>query len=99
MTAESPATVADVLRRAAQIHAERGGCKGDYEDSDGHICAIGALRLVVARSSSLFGEAWRQLEARQPGSCLADWNDRPETTDADVEKLMLATADEIEFSS
>jgi hypothetical protein len=108
MTAESPATVADVLRRAAQIHAERGGCKGRFKDGDGRVCMWGAIEAAVDEQSQTVATmiTERQIEqamqrrfatsAPYPG---VDWNDLPATTDLDVQKVLLRAADDAEFSS
>jgi putative intracellular protease/amidase len=85
-------TVADVLDRAADVIAERGHCKGDYEGPDGSVCAIGALLVAIA------GGPADPLNARQfhtymsardwasdvVGNAVARWNDAPERTADEV---------------
>jgi hypothetical protein len=94
-------TVSDVLRRAAQIHAERGGCKGDVVDDDGHVCLRHAVALA-AQEVGYVNARHAQVVINEPcvrlhGSLPAYWNDHPRTTNEDVQKFLLRVADEVEF--
>lgn len=33
----------EILRKAADYHAEHGHCKGTYRDAEGRVCAMGAI--------------------------------------------------------
>jgi hypothetical protein len=102
-------TVSDVLRRAAEIHAERGGCKGSTDDAEGHICMMGAVFEALHQTDESYGSqmftAVREavhLAAHAVDPRLdygSEWNDLPETTDEDVQKFLLRVADEVEFQS
>lgn len=104
--------VAEVLRSAAQIHARRGGTKGTMQDGNGRVCMWGAIACALGWSDrlSIHGiAATRTLLADeitmvlrkvfQDGSPYpgASWNDRPDVTDGDVQKLLLQVADQCEI--
>lgn len=105
-------TVSDLLRDAARVMSERGMCKGQMHDGE-NLCALGAVGEVAKQSNETYGALTPALEALKdrvppiptdvdggPVSGLhpvAYWNDLPETTQQDVEKLFLTTADAIEF--
>lgn len=97
---------ADVLRRAAQIQAERGHCKGKFEDARGRVCLHGAINAAWSeevRVDSVLSEIRAYLRtAFDPADreyVLAGtvWNDLPETTGLDIEKFLLKAANEIEL--
>jgi hypothetical protein len=93
---------ADVLRRAAAIQAERGHCKRNFEDGDGHVCLLRAINIAWVdslRVGSALDEIRDYLRTAFSERTLwpgASWNDLPETTGVDVEKFLLKAADEIE---
>jgi hypothetical protein len=85
-------TVADVLDRAADVIAERGLCKRDYEGRDGSVCAVGAIRVAVtgrARTGFSLGQFVTYKSASDwasdvVGSPVARWNDAQERTADEV---------------
>jgi len=103
---------ADIARRAAEIIQERGMCKGAVSDADGRVCLWGAL-LEAAQERGLgwygdrgvqplLAEAIRPLNLdnmSQFDGLLygAAWNDRPETDERDVAKVLLQVADRLEI--
>lgn len=46
-------TPEQVLERAADLIEERGWAQGQYEDPDGCLCTIGAVRVAIAGSVNL----------------------------------------------
>jgi hypothetical protein len=99
-------TVPDILRRAAQVLAERGWCQGDYEDEQGHVCARGAINLVVTGLPWEEGEhnplatsaAWALAKYLNGywAADVSDWNDAAERTEAEVRAALLAAAQRAE---
>jgi hypothetical protein len=99
-------TVPDVLRHAEAVLAERGWCRGDYEDEQGHVCARGAINLVVT------GLPWEEGEHNPLATSatwalakylngywaadVSDWNDAAERTEAEVRAALLAAAQRAE---
>lgn len=52
-------TAADVLDQAAKELTERGWCQGDLENSEGNVCALGAL---TRAAQSLMGDKYYNLQ-------------------------------------
>jgi putative intracellular protease/amidase len=85
-------TMADVLDWIADVIAERGLSKRDYEGPGGTVCAVGAIRVAIA------GGPRTPLNARQfdtyrlahdwasdvVGNAVARWNDAPKRTADEV---------------
>jgi hypothetical protein len=104
-------TVPDVLRRAAEIHAERGGCKNILETDDGRVCMWGAIEAAIQglhldydtqydavhRVMAFYFPIENEWDELYPGG--NSFNDLAETTDLDVQKVLGRIADEIEFPS
>lgn len=97
----------DVLLRAAGL-VQRGWSRGafarfaDGTTADPHArdaeawCALGALRRASGKGVSIYDAAdflWRQI---QDGQCIrgvAEWNDAPERTQAEVVAALRSAAD------
>lgn len=99
---------AAVLREAAAILERDGHCKGELFNSAGEHCAMGALNEAQERLGGFdFSHTILQAVTEHAGITtpsltglhpLAAWNDLPEATMQDVQKLFLQTADELEFA-
>lgn len=108
MSARSLAETALTFRRAAQIVQARGLGKGLYEQRTGEVCAVGALMVAEGQNPAqdfpVLSQAIWVLSARvesgtqdcDPVERIADWNDRPERTAAEVVAELLGAAREIE---
>ena len=98
---ETNVTAADVFRRAAEVLRERGHAKRTLQDSQGRVCANGALEIAEDELGYPKYETCLSatLSAMTDGEWVnvADWNNAPERTQAEVEKLMLLAADRVEF--
>jgi hypothetical protein len=81
-------TVADVLDRAADVIAERGHYKGDYEGPGGEVCVAGAIRVAVTgtamphpktadRTRHVIGSAYNSLGRAIGDPIITYWNDAP----------------------
>ncbi len=76
-------TTADVLRRAADVIEERGWTRGQMEDRNGRVCAVGALRVVCLGSpeaspyliSREYLSVYDRLCAHLDVPSLDEWND------------------------
>jgi hypothetical protein len=103
---------ADLAREAAQVIQKRGMVKGKFTDESGGVCLHGALACaqhnlgyalicdaVPEVADPAYGAVCRQLRLRFPedGSG-AQFNDLPDTTATDVEKVLLKVADELELA-
>lgn len=104
---------ADVARRAAEIQQERGHCKGEYATADGRVCLWGSLIAasgidsIWGSSGSLPAEIYLPIHAAlsdmfpndsdtaHPG---ASFNDKAETTERDVAKVLLQVADRLDIA-
>lgn len=110
MTARSNAETALTFRRAAQIVQARGLGKGLYIQPTGEVCAVGALMAAegkhpehsypdLSKSSAVWFLSSRVLSATvdsDPIERIADWNDQPERTQAEVVEALLSAARDIE---
>jgi hypothetical protein len=100
-----------VFRRAAQILQARGHGKGMYEWPTGEVCAVGALLAAEDRKPSLgvdpFGDVpetvrilsdrlWVPIDDKDPVERVAEWNDAPSRTQAEVVAELLSAARDIE---
>jgi hypothetical protein len=92
-------TVPDVLRRAEAVlagHWSRGG----YERREGRYCPIEALYEACCQPQ-LFMRTGLYLDAcaalrEEVGGPIADWNGRPDRTEAEVRAALLAAAQRAE---
>lgn len=103
------AKITEALRGAAGIIAERGHAKGMLEDTDGRVCAIGALRIAcfgTARNRGrydqgfdwdLYDDIYSHLESYIHDELCVDgvmlYNDEPERTQAEVVAAFRAAAE------
>lgn len=101
------AKTTEALRGAAGIIAERGHAKGMLEDTDGRVCAIGALHIACfgrARPSlgndsdwDLYNDIYSHLESYVHNELGVDgvvlYNDKPERTQAEVVAAFRAAAE------
>lgn len=71
---------------------EKGWCKGGFDGPDGSHCIVGAFRgfLSMARLQSLEGILREQYPDRIAGRLcpIPNFNDHPDTTFADVERVL-----------
>jgi hypothetical protein len=89
-------TVEQVAARAASVVADRGHTKGQMEEytNGGPVCALGALCAALTGEASsppkddegweLFMDTRARLQKITRTERLAEWNDAPERTAADV---------------
>jgi hypothetical protein len=105
-------TTADVLRHAARIIEERGWCRGELQDNQGAVCAMGAVHLAVAGKeygAEILSSGWRlQGDAENAikhylglsaDDNVEDWNDKTPHTAAEVIAALRAAADAAEARS
>lgn len=92
---------AAVARKAADVIQARGKATGEMVDAHGRVCAHGALieagRGYSASCRLFVLDRVILLRAAQPLS-LAAWSDLPTTTAADIAKLFLQVADDLEVA-
>lgn len=105
-----PRETALVFRRAAQILQARGHGKGRYSDENGCVCAVGALMAAEGRDPDIdfpnlteSSAVWllsdrveSNTQDSDPIERIADWNDQPERTLAEVVAELLSAARSIE---
>ena len=80
-----------MLLRAAEIIEERGWCQ-EYQDTAGRVCVGRAIMLALGLKSGWAGNEQERIvrhrlgfsAARFPSGALANWNDAPDRTDAEV---------------
>jgi hypothetical protein len=105
-------TVPDVLRRAEQVVAERGHCKGDFINDLGQVCPMGAINIVICGDPddleipSELSDFQRDVVAAlavgiasdglHPHARVANWNDDETRTEAEVRAALLAAAQRAE---
>ena len=108
---QSTDAVAGLLEKAADVIEAHGHAKGVLHNSAGEYCAMGAMYVAMGYSFEIYdesvlfhhsrlGELLRAEEAlaHHLGRLTCDipsWNDREETTGADVIEAMRLTAKEI----
>lgn len=73
-------TIAETLRKAAEVMKERGKCEYHYEDRRGRVCLYGAIRLAecgnVEREGEFASEVFlREYCADRYGMGIAAFND------------------------
>lgn len=99
----SPTVIADVLDKAADLLEHNGWTQGNYENIDGALCSVGAIRKVVTQSayngSRASARSVMALEDHlNPGAPhllwtqLIDWNDTPGRTMFEVIDLFRAVS-------
>lgn len=102
--------IASVLEKAAELLETRGWGQTVYEDGDGRLCALGAIRTAIAGSNREFANlahasathtnvlrrAWRTTEplTRQVGD-IPTWNDVEGREAHEVIDLMKHTAKDL----
>ena len=103
-----PKEMALTFRRAAQIMQARGHGKGLYETKTGQVCAVGALMLAEGKDTQagpwglsgtvefLSSRLWVAMNDDDPIERIAEWNDAPERTQAEVVEALVASARAIE---
>jgi hypothetical protein len=100
-------TVPDVLRRAEQVVAERGWCRGDYEDEQGRVCSEGAINLAAYGDPCPTEEtpddqydvaesAAKAVMTHLEVPTLVGWNDETAQDAAEVRAALLAAAQRAE---
>ena len=86
---------ADILEKAAEVLEIRGWTQNTYEDAEGQVCAVGAIRVVAwghsrwsgtgAIDYQVAGMAQAAMSAHLGVRDLAiEWNDSPERTKEEV---------------
>lgn len=105
-----PAEMALTFRRAAQILQARGHGKGLYEQRTGEVCAVGALMVAEGKNPQgglgaespsdamefLSSRLWVTIGDPDPIERIAEWNDAPARTQAEVVEALVAAARAIE---
>lgn len=94
---------ADLLEKAADVIFTKGHCKGDLQNSEGNVCALGALEL--ARKGVRLNQEditilrdynyTLKLLRSKVGSGIASWNDAPERTPEEVMNTMKEVAKDL----
>lgn len=100
---------ADVCRRAAEIINERGWVQRKFGNHNGPRCLVGALITANIEMRFVLGElplvaidavsAKLALDLNEPSVRAMSWNDRPTTTQREVEKMLRVVADDLEVAS
>jgi hypothetical protein len=104
--------MAVTFRRAAQILQARGHAKGWFVDDNGCVCAMGALLAATGTDPAIVPDdgivdyspavrflsdrLWVAIDDPDPVERIAEWNDQPERTQAEVVAALLSAAREIE---
>lgn len=93
-----PETVQELAAATAAILRERGRCREEYIDPDGHVCVAGACNLARGLPAAGLGlndidmdlsDAIQDEVTAGSGSWdVARWNDDPATADADVLRVL-----------
>jgi len=97
-------TTAEILYDAAEYIGEHGWLQGELSNSDGNVCAIGAINRVaesdtVADTYNAIEALWKYLKLPDYGSGLhpvARWNDEPGRSAEDVILAMKCAAKEVD---
>jgi hypothetical protein len=97
-------TTAEILYDAAKYIGEHGWCQGQLSDSDGNVCAIGAINRVA--ESDTAADTYDAIEALRdylnlPEHAItlhpvARWNDEPGRSAEDVILAMKCAAKEVD---
>lgn len=86
-----------ILKHAAKLIEERGWCRGDYEDDDGRLCLIGAIRLASTGSSNRHNhrteDAYRAFRWAENISDAVYWNDARSRSKHQVIKALLKASE------
>lgn len=92
----NPSAVAELAHRTIDVLQERGHTKGIYEELDGKVCFIGAMRiasgvdpgelpLIGSEVDAVYHTLWLVVEEIIGNEdSISSWNDQPETTVEDV---------------
>lgn len=102
---------ANICREAAAVIEQRGHAKGRFEIEDGRVCMWGALQAAqfgdarqwnnddptYTELQRFFASKFRIPFSKTHGLPGTQFNDLPATTGKDVQKFLLAAADELEF--
>ena len=92
---------ATVLRRAAALIETSGWHQGDYQNDNGCLCALGAIRVACGIKADkwlkqhehpLIFSVYNTLRSELNGVAIDTWNDRKGTTKEDVVGAMRQTA-------
>lgn len=102
----SEMTVAEVLIGAVNALTERGHCRFTLEETDGKVCAVGALRYAAFQDPNLldyyspnadaYARAVMLMNKAVPGASIPRWNDADSTSTEDVILTMKRVAYENE---
>lgn len=86
---------ADILEKAAEVLDARGWCQGHYQDDQGQLCAVGAIRVATWGTARWdHSNAVEYLASRMAQEAMSahlgvediavGWNDRPGRTKDEV---------------
>lgn len=105
---------AALARLAAEIIQKRGKADGEFMDSAGRVCAMGAIELAshevmrpriprVRIVDGVIRHVRRVIRTDPSNTCNApisipEWSDHPRTTELTIAKVFLQVADEIEVA-
>ena len=89
-------TVQTVAQKTLEYLREHGWCQGIFEDSNGNCWLIGAARKVTgyfdqSATPDEYFQFWKEIKRRAHRDP-TEWNDSPNKTFADVEKLLTTIA-------
>lgn len=96
---------ADALEQGAELIAQRGLAKGVYEDLDGRLCFLGALREALVmdvphrvswemQGTTAYVDA-HGAAAKYLGTAASKWNDEPGRTAEEVVDVMKLVAKDL----
>lgn len=81
------------IAEAAADRVERGWCQGDYEDSDGNCCVVGAVLLCSGEGGDFRAPDVILPSLRQViGGTEISWNDAPGRTQSEVSAALREAA-------
>lgn len=102
----------EIARRAAEIIQQRGKATGHFIDDLNRVCTLGAMQVAIDElvlrvsdedsysywmaGSRLGDKVSAAIKGRGYVSSIANWSDRPSTTEQDIAKVFLQLADELE---
>ena len=92
VTGKTPEPWRDALLKAAEIIEQRGWCQGLLESSSGQVCALGAMDMLEHSMEFDWMRSLMALEIEIGSASIADWNDNPSRTQAEVLAAFRAAA-------
>ena len=99
VTGKTPEPWRDALLKAAELIEQRGWCQDFLENSRGQVCALGAMDMLEHSMEFDWMRSLMALEIEIGSASIADWNDNPSRTQAEVLAAFRAAANSGQFDA